>query len=283
MHGLHARIPKNFVLEERLERYADAIELVPARLAGRWAEACHPLGPDGAGRFSAVWLDLGCGKGGFSCEMARLHPDTLFVGIDSQPVCVAYAAQRACEEGLRNVVFVGGDAGRLSEYFAPGELGRIYLNFPTPLPRKRDAAQRLTHADRLMAYREVLAPGGSVVFRTDSQPLYDFSLTQVAAAGYELAWATDDVRSQLPDEPATGYELRLTAKGARVHGFLATPGPAPERVVQTAPMSLVDYLPEDLSQLDYVPHGMEGTVTNLRNRRAKEFGRGRGGRPGRPA
>lgn len=272
MHGLHARIPKNFVLEERLERYADAIELAPTHLAGLWAEACHPLGDSGVGRFESVWLDLGCGKGGFACDLARLHPEALVVGMDSEPVCVAYAAQRACEAGLPNVVFAGADARRIREYFAPGELGRIYLNFPTPFPRKRDAASRLTHADHLMAYREVLAPGGSVVFRTDSQPLFDFSLTQVEAAGYELAWSTDDVRSRLPEEPPTGYELRLTAKGACVYGFEATPGPAPARVEQTAPMSLVDYLPEDLSHLSYVPHGMEGTVTNLRNRRAKEFG-----------
>ena len=43
MHALHARLPKNFVLEERLERYADSIEASPERWAGQWAEACHPL------------------------------------------------------------------------------------------------------------------------------------------------------------------------------------------------------------------------------------------------
>lgn len=94
MHGLHARIPKHFVLEERLERYATAIEILPSHLAGQWAEACYPLSPQGLGCFSQVWLDLGCGKGAFTCDMARLHPDVLVVGIDSEPVCIAYAAQK---------------------------------------------------------------------------------------------------------------------------------------------------------------------------------------------
>lgn len=268
MHGLHARIPKHFVLEERLERYATAIEILPDHFAGRWAEACHPLSQQGVGHFSQVWLDLGCGKGAFTCEMARLHPDVLIVGIDSQPVCIAYAAQKACEANLHNAVFVGGNATKLSRYFACGELSRIYLNYPTPFPKKRDAKARLTYADNLMGYRDVLAQDGTIIFRTDSQPLFDFSLTQIKAAGYDLLWSTDDVRSQLPDEPPTGYELRLTAQGAHVYGFEIKPGPAPEKVVQTAKLSLVDYLPEDLEHLTYVPHGMQGTVTNIRNRRA---------------
>ena len=39
-HALHARLPKNFVLEERLERYASVIELTPQNLRGNWAKAC---------------------------------------------------------------------------------------------------------------------------------------------------------------------------------------------------------------------------------------------------
>ena len=61
-HALHARLPKNFVLEERLERYGRVIELDPAAWRGRWARACAPLG---SAPFTEVRLDLGCGKGGF--------------------------------------------------------------------------------------------------------------------------------------------------------------------------------------------------------------------------
>ena len=209
--------------------------------------------------------------------MAHLHPDELFVGIDSEPICIAYAAQHAVESGLPNVVFAPGDASRVTEYFSAGELAGIYLNFPTPFPRKKEAAKRLTHADHLADYRRVLAPDGTVRLKTDSLPLHAFSLTQVEAAGYELLWSTDDTRSILPDDPATGYELRLTAKGASVYGLEAKPGPEPEHVEQTVSMSLIDYLPEDLSQMTYVPHGMEGTVANLRNRQARLFGQGKRG------
>ena len=102
MHGMHARLPKHFVLEERLERYRDAIEPDPYHWRGHWTSACAPAG---ATPFREVRLDLGCGKGSFTVEAARREPDVLFVGMDSEPVCIAYAAQRAVESGLPNVVF----------------------------------------------------------------------------------------------------------------------------------------------------------------------------------
>lgn len=270
MHGMHTRLPKHFVLEERLERYANAIETNPRDLRGHWSEACHVIDPAHPhATYREVRLDLGCGKGVSTVEAARREPDVLFVGVDYEPLCIAYAAQHACESGLHNVVFVPGKGSDVPEFFSPGELAAIWLNFPTPFPRRRKATERLTYLDRLMDYRHVLAPGGVVRLKTDSQPLRDFTLTQLDLAGYEVLWTTDDCRSMLPDEPVSGYEARLTAQGASVYAVCATPGPEPEHVEQTAKLSLVDYLPDDLSAMTYVPHGMERTVTNIRNLEAK--------------
>lgn len=286
MHGMHTRVPKHFVLEERLERYADAIETSPRSYRGRWAEACHPLEPGlkpgqpaeqgtglGAGqalpRYREVRLDLGCGKGVSTVEMARREPDVLFVGVDYEPLCLAYAAQHACESGLPNVVFVPGKGSDVPQLFGPGELAGIYLNFPTPFPRAKKAKERLVYLDRLMDYRQVLARGAAVLLKTDSQPLRDFTLTQLSLAGYRVLWSTDDCRALRPDDPVSGYEARLTAQGATVYAVCATPGPAPAHVEQTAKLSLVDFLPDDLVHMGYVPHGMERTVTNIRNLEAK--------------
>lgn len=269
-HALHARLPKNFVLEERLERYGRAIELRPESLRGRWVEACSPIGAD---PYREARLDLGCGKGGFVVEAARREPDVLFVAMDSEPICVAYAAQRICESGLPNVVVVPGTGMRVRELFSAGELSVIHLNFPTPFPRKRDAHKRMACMERLMDFRDVLTEGGEVRMRTDSQPLFDFMLTQVPLAGYELLWESRDARAERPDDPASEYERRLGAKGARVLALTATPGPAPEHVEQTAELSLAAYLPHDLTSLQgmaYAPHGMEATVVNLRNRALRE-------------
>ena len=271
MHALHARLPKNFVLEERLERYADSIEASPERWAGQWAEACHPLDADrDRTSFDEVRLDMGCGKGAFTVEAAAAEKSVLFVGIDFEPICIAYAAQKAEESGLDNVIFSPGVADKVTTYFAEGELSRIYLNFPTPFPRKKEAAQRLTHLDNLLRYRKILAPGATVLLKTDSYPLWGFSRTQFELAGYNIVWESDDARAERPDDPVSWYEERLSAQGATVYAIEATPAREPKRaadgtVEQTASLSLIDYLPEDLSTMTYVPHGMQGTVTNLRN------------------
>lgn len=275
-HGLHARLPKNFVLEERLERYASLIEPAPERWRGEWAQACAPAGGTG---FSEVRLDLGCGKGAFAIEAARREPDVLFVAMDAEPLCVAYAAQHVFESGLPNVVVVPGNGMRVREFFSPGELSVIYLNFPTPFPRKRDAHRRMACMERLMDFRDVLAEGGEVRLRTDSQPLFDFMLTQVPLAGYRLLWSTLDARAEFPDEPSSEYEEKLGAQGAKVRALAVTPGPAPERVEQTAELSLAAYLPQSLEELEgigYAPHGMQATVENLRNH-ALRVERGRSG------
>lgn len=269
---MHARLPKNFVLEERLERYRDYIEPDPYSWAGRWAQACAPLSA-GARAYKEVRLDLGCGKGSFTVEAARREPDVLFIGMDSEPICIAYAAQRGHESGLPNVVFVPGTGMRIREMFAPSELGIIYLNFPTPFPRKRDSQGRLVNFERLMDYREVLRPAGEVRLRTDSQPLFDFALTQVDIAGYDVVWQSRDARAERPDDPMSGYEERLSAQGALVNAYVAVPGPAPANPVQTAEMSLAAYIPDDLGTFDnYAPHGMQGTIQNLRNRAKKDDG-----------
>ena len=273
-HKIHSRKPKNFVLEERIERYIDAIELYPQEMAGHWAsDYCPWIDDEYEGalkRFSHVHLDLGCGKGSYLVACAQKHPDTLFIGMDQEPICVVYTAQAICEAGLNNAVVVPGLASNLLDFFAEGELDSITLNFPTPHPRKKAAPERLTNASHLMVYRKLLSDEGFLQLRTDSQPLRDFSLTQYEVAGYVLDWVSDDVRSLNTDEPITEYEQRLTQLGASVYGMKIHPDwnapidrEALEREIDTK-QSLVDYLPEDIFEMDYVPYGMERTLYNLR-------------------
>ena len=273
MRTAASRLPKGFSLEERLAACASNVESQPKQRAGQW----RLWAPEGARReapFKSVVLDLGCGKGEYTVECAAARPEVLFVGLDVDGVCVMRAAERAIEAGVGNAVFVVHDDSDLSETFGPGELSAILLNFPTPFPKKKKAPYRLTYMDRLMSYRPLLAEGAGIRLRTDSMPLRDFSLTQLGLAGYELQWNTDDVRAMFPDEPWSGYEHKLVAQGAPVCGFAAVPGPAPERVEQTAPLSLVSYLPENIEDLDYVPHGMQGCVENMKGRRAHRRAKG---------
>lgn len=292
---------KDFPLEERLAACGTTVVAQPSAWAGRWASyrtASGAVGERGSvaasteratsnqlasaygndAPFKQVICDLGCGKGEYTVAVAKLHPEILFVGIDIDGVCVVRSADLANAEGVTNAVFIYDRDPVLSNFFAEGELSGILMNFPTPYPNKKRSELRLTHKDRLLEDRHLLVPGGFIRFRADGLPLRDFSLTQLELAGYELEWVSDDVRAQYPNEPWSGYERKLTAKGAKVCGFMATskPGPIPEpqAVAQTAPLSLVSYLPDDLEHMEYVPYGMEGCVTNLINYRKHQRAKG---------
>lgn len=273
MRTAASRLPKGFSLEERLAACASNVESHPKDRAGQW-RCWAPLGERRGDPYAAVVLDLGCGKGEYTVECAAARPDVLFVGLDVDGVCVMRAAERAIAQGVSNAVFVLHDDSDLSETFGEGELSAMLLNFPTPFPKKKKAHLRLTHLERLMGYRRLLREGAGIRLRTDSQPLRDFSLTQFELAGYRVVRRTDDVRAVCPDEPWSAYERKLVEQGARALGVFAVPGPAPAYVQQTAPLSLVSYLPDNLDALDYVPHGMQGCVENLRNRHAHERARG---------
>lgn len=96
MGAVHVRTPKNFVLEERLERYANAIETNPEAYAGDWRRACAPVGSKS---FTRLHLDLGCGKGTYLVERARREPDTLFIGMDRSPSASPMPHRKSASRG----------------------------------------------------------------------------------------------------------------------------------------------------------------------------------------
>ena len=271
---MHARPPKH--LEERFDWYASAIVEDPASLKGNWAATRMP----GAQR---VHLDLGCGKGEWTCASAKASPNDLWIGFDYEKICIAMSAKKAVvEDQIPNVVFAMTNGNTLAETIDDAEIDVLHLNFSTPCPRKKQAPQRLTHAQRLMEYRRILAPGGRIELKTDSQPFFDWTLHQLDYAGYQVQWSTRDLYAlaatgnDTPIDPTivSGYEQRLVAKGAKVHALIAVPGPVPDELPQqTCPQGLMDYLPhdaEELMALDYIPYGMEEYVENVVNRARNE-------------
>ena len=212
-------------------------------------------------------------KGRILVERAGHEPNTLFIGMDQEPICIAYAAQKICEQELSNVLVLPRGAASLPQLFAAGELDAITINFPTPQPKAKYAKKRLVHVDHLMLYRPLFAAGATVTLRTDSKPLRDYALGQFAAAGYDTLWVSDDVRRDHPEHPETEYERRTREMGAAVYGICATPGaqPSDEQLAagRAQEQSLACYLPDNLDELAYVPLGMEEAVENFKNRARK--------------
>ena len=219
------RMRKKKNLIPRMERCAAVQEKDPYAMRGRWREW---LTPD-----CALCLEIGCGKGKFTVETAALEPDVLFVAVERVQEALVLAMEKALSMGLKNVYFLSIDAAKLEEYFAPGEVDLIYLNFCDPWPRKKNAKRRLTFHTFLKSYQRVLRLNGEIHFKTDNAPLFEWSLGEFEACGLEIRNLTRNLHENGPVGIMTGYEEKFYALGTPInrcelinHGVLPDPEPA---------------------------------------------------------
>lgn len=127
-----------------------------------------------------IHIEVGMGKGQFIFQMAKLHPDRNYIGIERYTSVLLRAIQKLDEEDLtNNLLFLCIDAKELPDIFAADEIDRIYLNFSDPWPKDRHAKRRLTSAEFLARYDQILQPTGTIEFKTDNRGLFDFSLDQI--------------------------------------------------------------------------------------------------------
>ena len=195
------RMRKKPNLDARMTQCETLQEKDPAALRGQWREKYGP--------YKAVWLEIGCGKGRFTAETAMREQDALLIAVEKVPSAMVMAMERVRDDGIRNVVFVDMDASNLGEVFAPGEIDRIYINFCDPWPKSRDAKSRLTAPGFLRAYADILKPGGEIRFKTDNEPLFDWSLESFTAEGWELRELTRDLHAGGPSGVMTDYEAKF--------------------------------------------------------------------------
>lgn len=121
-------------------------------------------------------LELGCGHGDYTIEMARKFPHRNFIGIDIKGSRIWRGSVLAEEENLPNVAFLRIPVEKLEEHFGEGEVSEIWITFPDPRPKKRDVKRRLTSPRFLDLYACILKPKGRIHLKTDSLLLYEFTL-----------------------------------------------------------------------------------------------------------
>ena len=167
-----------------------------------------------------VWLEIGAGKGGFACEMARRNPGVSYFAMERVTDCAMLAAEKAKKSyDLKNLRFVIETADRLTEIFARGTVDAIYLNFSDPWSKKGYAKRRLTHRRYLAVYFNLLKDGGTLTFKTDNVGLFDFSLEEIEAMGLECEALTRDLHASEWNEGnvMTEYETAFSAEGIKIN------------------------------------------------------------------
>ncbi|MDR1209057.1 MAG: tRNA (guanosine(46)-N7)-methyltransferase TrmB [Clostridiales bacterium] len=202
------RIRKKPWEAEELERAAGGILIEnPAALRGRWAEYFGGSGP--------IHIEIGCGKGRFIVAHAERFPGVNYIAVEKEArVCVMALKLARIAGDPPNLRFIIGDARDLAEFFAPGELSRIYLNFPDPWDRRKKwTPRRLTHSSFLALY-ERICPDCELFLKTDNRILFDFSVSELEKRGWSITSLTRDLaQSGCESDVITEYEEKFLAVG----------------------------------------------------------------------
>ena len=128
------------------------------------------------GNSNPLQIEIGMGKGRFIMDMARLHPEINYIGIEKYSSVLIRGIQKMEKEELPNLYFIRMDAEEITDVFGQGEVNKIYLNFSDPWPKDRHAKRRLPSREFLNRYRIILSEEGNLEFKTDNQELFAFAL-----------------------------------------------------------------------------------------------------------
>jgi len=144
----------------------------PVKLAGCWNadyfENNHPIS-----------LELACGRGEYTIALAERYPNRNFIGVDIKGARMYQGAKYAIDNQLTNAAFLRTRIEAIEEFFESNEIDEIWVTFPDPFLKKSKANRRLTHSYFVEKYRHFLKPGGLIHLKTDSRPLYEFTLKEI--------------------------------------------------------------------------------------------------------
>ena len=159
-----------------------------------------------------VILELGCGKGTYTLELARANPNSLFIGIDLKGARLWKAAKTALEEKINNAFFIRTDVRNILDFFLPQSINEIWLTFPGPFPKKRHIKHRMTHPDFLKIYKKILKPGGFVHLKTDSDSMFTFTLESLQEAKVKVITKIVDIYAEKNLDPKLKIQTTFEKK-----------------------------------------------------------------------
>ncbi len=140
-----------------------------------------------------VVLELACGKGEYTVNLARLFPEKNFIGIDYKGNRIWRGAKTAVEENISNVGFLRIQIENLTDYFGEHEVDEIWITFPDPQPQISREKKRLTSPRFLEKYKQVLKPGGRINLKTDNDGLHAYTAEKIEELGLKLHVKTEDL------------------------------------------------------------------------------------------
>ena len=155
-------------------------------LKGKWAS-------DFFKNENPIVLELGCGKGEYTVNLAQQYPQKNFIGVDIKGARFWRGAKTVLEDKVPNAAFLRCQIELIDMIFASNEVAEIWITFPDPQIKYKRTKHRLTNADFLEKYKKILAPEGLIHLKTDSEFLHGYTLGLLHGLGYEILYANHHI------------------------------------------------------------------------------------------
>lgn len=155
-------------------------------LSGKWNKSVFKNN-------NPIVLELGCGMGEYSIELAKKYPNKNFIGVDIKGARMWQGATQALDQKLGNVCFLRSRIEFIHQCFSANEIDEIWITFPDPQIKRKRATSRLTHPVFLERYRHFLSHQGQIHLKTDSQFLHGYTLGIIQGFEHVLEDAEHDI------------------------------------------------------------------------------------------
>ncbi len=165
-----------------------------------------------------IVLELGCGKGEYTVELARKFPDKNYIGVDIKGARIWTGAKASLQQELKNVAFIRTDIEMIHHFFGENEVSEIWLTFPDPQMKK--TTKRLTSTNFIKLYLNFLKPDGVIHLKTDSHFMFTYTRAMVDENQFPVQELIEDIYSGSEISPIlnikTYYEQQWLERGITI-------------------------------------------------------------------
>lgn len=196
----------------------------PDDYAGKWQTAFKKEQP--------LYLEIGCGKGGFAGQFALKFPERNIIALDIKVDMLGVGRRtivKLFEESgktagdIANLVLVKYNVEQLDAIIKPEDkIEGLFINFCNPWPRLKHKKRRLTYYKKLEMYKSFLQPDAEIRFKTDDDELFEESLEYFEQSGYDITYLTRDLHaSDFSENIVTEHERMFTEEGKKIKFLIA--------------------------------------------------------------
>jgi tRNA (guanine-N7-)-methyltransferase len=158
-----------------------------------------------------IWLEVGFGAGEHTAAQARANPDIGLIGSEVFLNGLGGLLKHVAADKLDNIRIFPEDVRRLLPSLPDNCLGRVFVLFPDPWPKKRHATRRFIGPENLDMLSRLIRKGGELRIASDHPIYIDWALEQM---GLRQDFAPVlNTRQRPGDWPPSRYEQKALEKG----------------------------------------------------------------------